>query len=239
MSKAIPWPRIFAEGAIIIVSILLAFGIQAWWEDRRDDLLVRNGLAGVLEELGSIRADLQGDGSIHQRTLRNTQVLASLLDSAEVGQGLAIPDTLLAGLFEQYVSDPPTAMVAAFVTADQAGALQDVTLRSLLSWMAALQDQRGDQTLAREYGSLELQPYLRAEFDVLRAQLVMRAFTRDQLATAPGEGRLATDLRVSLRLRNLVGWQIDHLDRIARQNEALVHRLVELDSLVRREIDLH
>ncbi len=30
----ISWPRLLAEGTAIVVSILLAFWIQAWWEDR-------------------------------------------------------------------------------------------------------------------------------------------------------------------------------------------------------------
>ena len=35
-SNAIPWLRIVAEGAAIVVSILLAFSIDAWWDARQD-----------------------------------------------------------------------------------------------------------------------------------------------------------------------------------------------------------
>jgi len=31
----IPWPRIFAEGLVIVVSILLALGADAWWDGRQ------------------------------------------------------------------------------------------------------------------------------------------------------------------------------------------------------------
>jgi hypothetical protein len=31
----IPWKRLFVEGTAIVVSILLAFGIDAWWQDRQ------------------------------------------------------------------------------------------------------------------------------------------------------------------------------------------------------------
>lgn len=31
-----PWVRLFVEGVIIVGSILLAFGIEAWWDERRD-----------------------------------------------------------------------------------------------------------------------------------------------------------------------------------------------------------
>ncbi len=36
IEKDIPWSRIFVEGVAIIVSILLAFAIDAWWADRQE-----------------------------------------------------------------------------------------------------------------------------------------------------------------------------------------------------------
>ena len=34
--QKLPWKRLFAEGTAIVLSILLAFAIDAWWEDRSD-----------------------------------------------------------------------------------------------------------------------------------------------------------------------------------------------------------
>ena len=36
MTKRIPWLRVLLEGLVIVSSILLAFGIDAWWEDVKD-----------------------------------------------------------------------------------------------------------------------------------------------------------------------------------------------------------
>ncbi len=54
----ISWARILAEGSIIVVSILLAFGIQAWWDDlgRSEDeleslLLIQRDLVSSIELL--------------------------------------------------------------------------------------------------------------------------------------------------------------------------------------------
>lgn len=35
-SRGLPWLRIFAEGGVIVASILLAFAIDAWWDGRKD-----------------------------------------------------------------------------------------------------------------------------------------------------------------------------------------------------------
>ncbi len=36
MKAQIPWLRVFVEGVVIVGSILLAFGIQAWWDEREE-----------------------------------------------------------------------------------------------------------------------------------------------------------------------------------------------------------
>jgi len=36
ITNNIQWKRISAEGAAIVVSILLAFSIQAWWDERQN-----------------------------------------------------------------------------------------------------------------------------------------------------------------------------------------------------------
>lgn len=48
----IQWKRIFAEGAAIVVSILLAFTIEAWWDDRQNRAEEQGILLGVKSEFG-------------------------------------------------------------------------------------------------------------------------------------------------------------------------------------------
>ncbi len=35
MTRQIRWLRVLVEGVVIVGSILLAFGIQAWWDGRQ------------------------------------------------------------------------------------------------------------------------------------------------------------------------------------------------------------
>lgn len=46
----IPWKRLLVEGLVIVISILLAFGIEAWWQDRQEK-------AQEIELLKAIRQD--------------------------------------------------------------------------------------------------------------------------------------------------------------------------------------
>ena len=53
LAREIPWTRIFAEAAAIVVSILLAFGIQAWWDnlqERQEEQVLLSGLLVDLQD---------------------------------------------------------------------------------------------------------------------------------------------------------------------------------------------
>lgn len=55
--RNIPWTRVFAEGAAIVASILLAFWIQAWWDGKHERADERVILQSLLDDL-SAKKDL-------------------------------------------------------------------------------------------------------------------------------------------------------------------------------------
>ena len=57
-SQAIPWKRLTAEAVAIVISILLAFWIDAWWEGRKDKLEEREILIGLEVEFVDLRERL-------------------------------------------------------------------------------------------------------------------------------------------------------------------------------------
>ena len=50
-TQKISWRRLTAEGAAIVISILQAFWIDAWWEDRVESAQLAEYLAAVEAEL--------------------------------------------------------------------------------------------------------------------------------------------------------------------------------------------
>ena len=67
-SQNIPWKRLVAEAAAIVVSILIAFGIDAWWDVRelREEeqvllAIVLEGAESSLEALTGVREIIQRD----------------------------------------------------------------------------------------------------------------------------------------------------------------------------------
>jgi hypothetical protein len=64
MVRKIPWLRVAVEGSTIVSSILLAFGIQAWWEGSQREEARRKLLVTMLESVrlnvASLATNLQG-----------------------------------------------------------------------------------------------------------------------------------------------------------------------------------
>lgn len=77
-STSIPWKRLTTEGAAIVVSILLAFAIQAWWEDRNDRQAERWLLDRLQADFTEIRSDLAVVREDHQVTFDATIALLEL-----------------------------------------------------------------------------------------------------------------------------------------------------------------
>jgi len=78
LARQVPWARIFAEGLAIVVSILLAFGIQAWWEERQERAVEKALLTGLVEDLRLDSADYEGFAAVHRARVAGADFLLSL-----------------------------------------------------------------------------------------------------------------------------------------------------------------
>lgn len=54
MTKKIPWARVWVEATVIVTSILLAFGIDAWWQRQQRVGLERDYLVALLADVETV-----------------------------------------------------------------------------------------------------------------------------------------------------------------------------------------
>lgn len=76
------WAKIFAEGLAIVVSILLAFGIEAWWSNWQDRQDVQENLTALKEELDGNLKEIEYELSFRQAVLESIEKLNSSNDAA-------------------------------------------------------------------------------------------------------------------------------------------------------------
>jgi len=81
LKAQIPWLRVFVEGVVIVGSILLAFGLQAWWDGRADRQTELNILGEMHTALSSDLELLELRLDRYRRIESRTEVLLSYLRS--------------------------------------------------------------------------------------------------------------------------------------------------------------
>jgi len=159
--RGLPWTRILAEGSAIVVGILLAFSIDAWWQDRSD-----------LKKAEVLMQGLQADFEASQRHLEvwltgNVKIRKALTDFlAEIH---ATPDDAtntvrlawLAAAVGAPTYSPTESTLRAAISSGQIELLQDVKLRNLLAvWGQQVDDTREDELMVRDVVSGTVVPLL-------------------------------------------------------------------------------
>ena len=86
-TRGVRWRRLSAEGVVIVGSILLAFGVQAWWESRGETLQSRALIAALSEDFETAGRRLRVTQTSHERAFLSAE---RLLTYAEDG---AVPET--------------------------------------------------------------------------------------------------------------------------------------------------
>jgi len=141
-----PWRRLSIEAAAIVGSILLAFAIDAWWEERGLRIEEQQVLQGLREEFLSVRGVL----SAHlNETLDDLQKMENFLVAAESGnieEAGPIVDAVMLVLLNPMTSDIGNGTLAALLGSGRLEILRDRTLRTkLASWEGIIGEVWDDQ----------------------------------------------------------------------------------------------
>ena len=241
MAQSLPWARIVAEGIIIVVSILLGLGLDAWWNDRQATRDAIRDLAGVAAELAEAETEIERGAAQQARMHGLNSMLVAELGQVPPDRPVTVPDSLLAGLlFSVWVSDPPTALLNSFASSGQLDRLEDDELRrELLQWISILQDLRDDEMRARSFQDREARPYVNQLADLtstretLVSTMVMDpGVTRSDLPQGPRVTRLPS----STRLRSIAAEANDFLFLLSNQSENALARVRSLRGVVARAL---
>ena len=162
-TRQIPWRRILVEGAVIVVSILLAFSIDAWWNIRIEQQRER-------EQLVSMRAEFQAGLSGLDEVLTSVQGHAENVESfiallkAAGDESALIPGPLLGSAITWRTSDVSTSTLDALMSSGDLNLLRNVELRAnLASLPAFLLDFTEDEIIAQTFAETEMSVFLARE----------------------------------------------------------------------------
>lgn len=140
--KQIPWKRLLVEGAAIVASILLAFWIDAWWQDRTDQVRLMEYLSQVRVDTLENQRRLTEALDLENRQLGAVRtILVALRNSAPMTLDSAREQTQLEPGFIWY-SDPRLldGTISALITTGDINLIRDQQLKTfLIGYLAQLQ----------------------------------------------------------------------------------------------------
>jgi hypothetical protein len=131
-SQKIPWKRLTAEGVAIVVSILLAFWIDAWWEDREQQQQLIGNLQALEVEIENnlieINHSLDAIAGYFEK-------MDNVFETLAAQDPTALTDDFLIEVGESYLIELIDMTISAFdvvVSAENLRLIESAELRSSL-----------------------------------------------------------------------------------------------------------
>lgn len=158
------WKRQLAAAAAIVVSILLAFAIDAWWDRRAEttqEIAILHGLqADFRDSQAHLELWLAGNRKIQSRTA----MFLDRIRSADRGAWITVTEAMIGAPIGSPTYDPTTATLDAALSSGQIELVEQKELREALGvWLQLVADTREDEVLIREIVVHQLVPILSSQ----------------------------------------------------------------------------
>ena len=198
-SEPIPWKRLAAEGGAIVASILIAFAIDAWWQDRTERIIEVQYLRAIQEDLLS-SLDLLDEGeAVQQRQVEYLEAL--LLTDSDTPYSDELRRWIDDGLFNVVTYQPQSSALRDLESSGQSQIIRNADIRralaSVVQKMDSLEFAQRDIQLAQQ---TLIDPFLVDNFNLSHLMLDRAANNHTNLSvlgTSEFQSRVA--FKVSLR----------------------------------------
>ena len=159
--KKIPWKRLTVEGGAIVVSILFAFAIDAWWDDLQDRKTEQSAVQRLTIEFEENLRQLEAKREKHAKSLRATEALLAMTgpDQNSVSD-ISVIGPLLVQCLTNATFDPRLGTLNSLVSSGDLVLIEDIELQSILTeWPSAAQNLLEWQRIERENTEQFLLPF--------------------------------------------------------------------------------
>lgn len=212
---------LLVESLAVIASILVAFGLDAWWGERqlRKDLV--ENLVSVAEEIDGNANALEVESRFHRTAVSSIDDLILRIDAADGEEWITVPDTVASFAFIfPPIFDASTGAVDALISSGAISRLADRRLTTLLGNLNALIEDVLDGELgARRIAVEEIVPLFWGSPELASAigrsvEYRRRGLDDSALPSRPIQLQNVEGLKVRLLFRR--AWVVSSLNAIER-----------------------
>jgi hypothetical protein len=154
--------RFLLEGIVILSSILVAFFLEGWRNERELDLEVRQEVENVLREIQRNQELVRAEIVTLDRILTASNTLIAVLDAAAGEGSVSVADTLVfLAKGWQTTFSPSLGAVDALIASGRLAQIEDAELRQGLAGLReTIDDALNDELMAQDIGVNQLDPLL-------------------------------------------------------------------------------
>lgn len=146
------WGFLFTEALLIVASIMLAFALDSWWDERKERVEEAEILHGLKEEFVLNRSKLESRIDQHTEDL---QALEELLVAANLGRWNSQEITFdrgIAALVAPPTTDLGNGVLDALISSGRFELLQNRELRiRLAAWAGVFGEAHDDEVMSRKF----------------------------------------------------------------------------------------
>jgi len=145
-TQNIPWMQISVEATAIVASILLAFAIDAWWQDRQDRIDEQEILAGLKSEFIANLDTLTRHLAYTRRDVQTLENIVTLIESNQLNDANSIVLETFQEMTTPATTDLRNGTLNALLNSGRLEILQSKKLRILLTaWDSVMSEVWDDQ----------------------------------------------------------------------------------------------
>jgi len=235
---SVPLARLVAEAFLIIISILLAFSLDAWWGARQEAAEEQDILGRLRAEVEANLAELSERRDAHEKVRRAAEALLALTgptapqDVSEDSVGRLIWDATAAWSY-----DPADGVIVSLIGSGRLGIIQDDSLRTeLAGWPALVSDMQEDEEAAWRVVDSRITPFL----DRHLAWRTLADLSADSAGSyGPGRSEFPNEVVALLQNRefeNLIAGKLDAEESILSFSQQLVQSLERTLRLIDQQL---
>lgn len=202
-SETIPWKRLTAEGGAIVASILIAFAIDAWWQDRTERIIEVQYLQAIHEDLLSSLELLDEAEAAQQRQIGYLESL--LLTDSDTPYSDELRGWVDDGLFNVGTYQPQSSALRDLESSGQSQVIRNPDIRRILA--STRQRMDGLEIAQRDFQLAQqtlIDPFLVDNFNLSHLMLDRTANNETNLSIL-GTSEFQSRIAFKISLRDEVG----------------------------------
>ncbi|MEQ8330401.1 MAG: hypothetical protein RH859_08080 [Longimicrobiales bacterium] len=227
----LPWVRIGTEGLAIVVSILIAFSIDAWWDGRQERARETVLLNGLLSDFRASEESLDWAIELSGRVVAASEALLEVEPAAAMEMSPAYLDSLLYVVTGLDLFTPSNGILSSLVASEGLAVISDAELRfDLARWLQRLGDVEKAQGWVERHYEDSYRPYLERRVPILRLAAAWEGAPLAADASTPVH-ELLRDIEFVNVLdsrRDLTDFYLSQLEGAEEDRTRIVTRLVSL-----------